>query len=130
MRRAVRIYCPLCAWKPHPADRWCCACSHVWNTFESGGACPGCGFAWKVTQCLSCFALSPHGDWYHETDEASEREGKEQVDTVEQVRMERNDFPESCRRQSVPSANPVRMMPCSPPKHPRVQCEASPLAPT
>jgi hypothetical protein len=74
--------------------------------------------------------MSPHGDWYHETDEASEREGKEQVDTVEQVRMERNDFPESCRRQSVPSANPVRMMPCSPPKHPRVQCEASPLAPT
>jgi len=27
--------------------------------------------------------MSPHRDWYHETAGASEREGKEQVDTVE-----------------------------------------------
>ncbi len=126
MRRAVRIYCPHCVWKPHPADRWYCACSYAWNTFETAGLCPGCGSAWKVTQCLSCSAISPHRDWYHETAGSSEREGKEQV---EHVRMESNDLPESCRQSVPPAENPVRMMPGLLPKHSRVQCELSPLAP-
>jgi len=59
-----RIRCPLCGWQPRAEDRWSCLCGHVWNTFDTGGVCPGCLHEWKVTQCLACGRFSPHSDWY------------------------------------------------------------------
>jgi hypothetical protein len=60
----ARIRCPKCAWVPRREDRWGCRCGHAWNTFDTGGKCPGCGFQWSVTQCLRCKEYSPHLDWY------------------------------------------------------------------
>jgi hypothetical protein len=59
-----RIRCPKCNWMPQAEDRWQCNCGHVWNTFDTGGVCPGCMYQWKVTQCLRCGEMSPHSDWY------------------------------------------------------------------
>ena len=59
-----RIRCPKCGWRPRAEDRWGCTCGHVWNTFDTGGVCPGCLYQWKVTQCLRCAEFSPHSDWY------------------------------------------------------------------
>jgi hypothetical protein len=59
-----RIRCPKCNWSPRAEDRWQCNCRHIWNTFDTGGVCPGCMHQWKVTQCLRCGQMSPHSDWY------------------------------------------------------------------
>ncbi|HEX8566479.1 MAG TPA: hypothetical protein VF648_12615 [Pyrinomonadaceae bacterium] len=70
-----RIRCPLCQWQPTKASRWCCAdcgfpefyfggCYTFWNTFETGGACPGCDHLWRWTSCLRCGGWSLHADWY------------------------------------------------------------------
>lgn len=59
-----RIRCPRCAWEPRAGDRWACLCGHGWNTFETGGVCPGCGHLWRETQCLRCREWSLHRDWY------------------------------------------------------------------
>lgn len=63
-----RIRCPLCGWQPGAEDRWSCQCGHVWNTFDTGGVCPGCLYQWKVTQCIACGRISPHSDWYAHKD--------------------------------------------------------------
>ena len=59
-----RIRCPLCRWSPRPQDRWSCTCGETWNTFDTGGICPGCMHQWTSTQCLQCGRWSPHSDWY------------------------------------------------------------------
>jgi hypothetical protein len=59
-----RIRCPLCLWEPRAEDRWMCSCRHTWNTFDTGGVCPGCLKQWTMTMCLSCHAWSAHSDWY------------------------------------------------------------------
>jgi hypothetical protein len=60
-----RIKCPLCAWQPRAEDRWMCTdCRHLWNTFDTGGVCPGCLRQWTVTMCLACHKWSAHSDWY------------------------------------------------------------------
>lgn len=70
-----RIRCPLCKWQPKPSHRWFCApcdypeffadgCGACWNTFSTGGRCPGCGHQWHWTACLRCAGWSPHADWY------------------------------------------------------------------
>jgi hypothetical protein len=59
-----KIRCPKCRWEPTADSRWSCRCGYVWNTFDTGGVCPGCLFQWKVTQCLRCHEMSPHSDWY------------------------------------------------------------------
>lgn len=38
----------------------------MWNTFTTGGVCPGCQARWHRTQCLACGVVSPHRDWYVE----------------------------------------------------------------
>ena len=60
------IRCPKCGWRPKAESRWVCTptCGTVWNTFWTGGVCPGCGKAWKTTACPSCHQRSPHKDWY------------------------------------------------------------------
>jgi hypothetical protein len=58
------IRCPQCEWMPSLEDRWGCKCGHIWNTFSTGGVCPGCQFQWKITMCWSCGEVSPHADWY------------------------------------------------------------------
>lgn len=60
------IYCPRCRWRPGPRSRWVCTCGHVWNTFDTEGACPGCRKVWLHTQCLACQEWSLHEDWYHD----------------------------------------------------------------
>ncbi len=83
----VKIYCPKCGWAPGAGARWSCApggCGYVWNTFDTGGRCPGCGRQWRVTQCLSCHQFSPHEDWYHDDDDRDESEG---IDISELIRM-------------------------------------------
>jgi hypothetical protein len=60
----ARIRCPECDWKPSVESRWGCKCGHVWNTFLTGGLCPGCGFQWTETGCLACGKVSPHAEWY------------------------------------------------------------------
>jgi hypothetical protein len=59
-----RIRCPRCNYSPRAKDRWQCSCRHVWNTFDTRGVCPQCGWVWKDTQCLRCHRWSPHEDWY------------------------------------------------------------------
>jgi hypothetical protein len=70
-----RIRCPLCQWQPQKSDRWMCAdggepeyyynaCYTSWNTFETGGRCPGCNHQWRWTTCLSCHGFSRHEAWY------------------------------------------------------------------
>ncbi|MDQ3373820.1 MAG: hypothetical protein M3521_08035 [Acidobacteriota bacterium] len=70
-----RICCPLCEWQPKSSTRWSCgncehpeyfynACGSVWNTFATGGKCPGCRHQWKWTMCLRCFGWALHADWY------------------------------------------------------------------
>lgn len=71
-----RVSCPKCSWQPNDDSVWNCspmghpeyyvhgACGHVWNTFKTGGKCPGCRHRWKNTVCLSCGELSPHKAWY------------------------------------------------------------------
>ena len=58
------IHCPLCGWMPAAKDRWMCRCRHSWNTFDTGGVCPGCLHQWTYTQCLACHSWSPHSEWY------------------------------------------------------------------
>ena len=43
----------------------------MWNTFDTGGTCPGCGKKWRFTQCLACNAMSLHEDWYHDDEDDS-----------------------------------------------------------
>lgn len=59
-----KIRCPLCEWRPTPADLWDCACGHAWHTFDTGGICPSCLHQWTTTQCHSCNGWSAHSDWY------------------------------------------------------------------
>jgi len=58
------IRCPLCGWTPGAEDRWMCRCTHSWNTFDTGGVCPGCLYQWEYTQCLDCHGWSLHSAWY------------------------------------------------------------------
>jgi hypothetical protein len=58
------IRCPKCGWVPRPEDRWTCHCGHSWNTFDTGGVCPGCQYQWKITMCPACGQWSAHSDWY------------------------------------------------------------------
>jgi hypothetical protein len=69
------IRCPLCSWQPQPNSRWSCSCigtpepffescGTVWNTFSTGGRCPGCQHLWRWTTCLRCQEPSLHVDWY------------------------------------------------------------------
>jgi len=63
---APRIRCPKCGWSPQAHDRWLCNCGQIWNTFDTGGICPGCLYQWAETVCLLCHRASPHSDWYEE----------------------------------------------------------------
>jgi len=60
------LRCPKCGWVPRPENRWSCNCGHIWNTFDTGGMCPGCRYQWKITMCPACRQWSAHSDWYAE----------------------------------------------------------------
>lgn len=77
---ARRVRCPLCFWEPGPSSRWTCVdhehpeyfrggCGTTWNTFETGGRCPGCDHSWQWTACLQCSGWSLHENWYVTEDE-------------------------------------------------------------
>jgi len=61
---APGIRCPQCKWTPRTKNVWSCKCGHQWNTFDTRGLCPGCGYQWEITGCLACGAMSPHPEWY------------------------------------------------------------------
>ena len=74
-----RIRCPKCQWQPDRSSTWVClsgpgpepafeSCGTAWNTFDTGGRCPGCGHQWHWTTCLWCHEWSPHLDWYEESE--------------------------------------------------------------
>ncbi len=58
------IRCPQCKWTPRTQNLWSCKCGHNWNTFDTRGLCPGCGYHWEITGCLRCGAMSPYAEWY------------------------------------------------------------------
>jgi hypothetical protein len=58
------IRCPKCNWTPRAKNLWSCKCGRHWNTFDTRGLCPGCGYQWEITGCLQCGAVSPHLEWY------------------------------------------------------------------
>jgi hypothetical protein len=58
------IRCPKCTWRPVSSSRWSCHCGCSWNTFDTRGRCPGCGYQWQDTACLSCHRWSRHDEWY------------------------------------------------------------------
>ncbi|HVW07389.1 MAG TPA: hypothetical protein VHC90_02345 [Bryobacteraceae bacterium] len=60
----VVFRCPRCEYRPPEADVWMCRCGRSWNTFTTGGICPGCRHRWKVMACASCREWSPHPEWY------------------------------------------------------------------
>ncbi|WP_049622218.1 hypothetical protein [Frateuria defendens] len=81
------IHCPHCAWRPPGRSRWWCAprtggCSTLWNTFWTGGVCPGCAYRWEITACLACKRFAPHRDWYHWPEPASEAREAEREGTA------------------------------------------------
>jgi hypothetical protein len=72
-----RIRCPKCGWQPDRSSRWFCvsgpgpeppfeSCGTAWNTFDTGGRCPGCSHQWQWTTCLHCHEWSPHLEWYED----------------------------------------------------------------
>lgn len=79
MKNEPEIWCPACGYCPQAEDRWECvpSCGTWWNTFWTGGVCPGCGYHWLKTQCPACGALSPHADWYHYPDAGPKVEDEE-----------------------------------------------------
>ena len=79
----ARIRCPHCNWQPKRSSRWWClpagspeffmeGCGHAWNTFDTRGKCPSCGYQWRNTSCLACGAWSRHEDWYEPLPEAGD----------------------------------------------------------
>jgi len=75
-----RIRCPTCGWQPDSSSRWHCVdtaapehfspgCGTAWNTFETGGRCPGCAHQWHWTACLACGSWAQHEAWYVPEDE-------------------------------------------------------------
>lgn len=58
------IRCPQCEWTPRTKNLWSCNCGNHWNTFDTRGLCPVCGYQWEMTGCLQCGAVSPHEEWY------------------------------------------------------------------
>ena len=69
--RPPRIRCPKCGYQPKKTDRWMCfpGCRHLWNTFDTRGVCPNCGFRWLDTKCLACNRWSAHEAWYERGDD-------------------------------------------------------------
>src|SRR5215468_3297517 len=83
--RGPEIYCPQCAWHPEATSRWVCArelggCGCVWNTFDTRGICPSCGYKWEITACLSCSRFSLHEHWYHNPKPPSREAIEEEAD--------------------------------------------------
>lgn len=81
--REPEIYCPQCAWRPLGISRWQCSprmggCGTQWNTFWTGGVCPGCGYRWEITACHQCRQFSLHRDWYHWPEPETRGEQQEQ----------------------------------------------------
>lgn len=73
--KTKRIRCPHCRWQPQKSSRWFCSdcdypeyfyngCGTSWNTFNTGGVCPGCSHKWIWTLCLRCAEWARHEDWY------------------------------------------------------------------
>lgn len=81
----IKIACPKCEWEPDKNSAWQCTCGHQWNTFNTGGKCPSCGFVWKDTQCLrfSCLSWSPHIDWYKNLQSEMVKEAEKSFQNVQ-----------------------------------------------
>ena len=56
--------CPTCNSAPLAGAYWRCAhCSHPFDPFEAGAACPYCRTQYPTTQCLDCGRQHPLHEW-------------------------------------------------------------------
>jgi len=56
--------CPSCHAAPPAIPCWGCDnCRFVFDTFETGAACPRCGKPFDVTSCIDCGAAHPFAAW-------------------------------------------------------------------
>ena len=89
------VVCPKCEWKPDGNAHWECSCGIIWNTFDTGGKCPGCGKGWKDTQCPGpgdpggCGGWSPHIDWYRGLDRKVREEIEKALKNHEEISPKR-----------------------------------------
>jgi Zn-dependent protease len=57
--------CPACGTPPVAGKFWRCGkCNTVFDTFETGGTCPGCGNPFPTTECGNCRQRSPISLWH------------------------------------------------------------------
>jgi hypothetical protein len=61
--RHIGFACPMCHAAPPAGPYWKCSCGHLFDTFETGAVCPGCGKSFGSTACLDCGAQSPLSKW-------------------------------------------------------------------
>jgi hypothetical protein len=62
-RRAGYV-CPECKTPPPAGELWKCSqCGQVFDTFQTGAACPRCGMQYPVTKCLDCGRAHPMHEW-------------------------------------------------------------------
>jgi hypothetical protein len=78
----MKIYCPVCFYKPKGSDRWVChpGCGHMWHTFDTRGRCPHCTKQWRDTSCPACGVWSKHVAWYHDELPAEEEETEQELE--------------------------------------------------
>ena len=100
--REIKIFCPKCAWVPHPSDVWQCSspCYCVWHTFDTCGVCPKCGKNWEHTICLACHRWSPHVDWDHEFLPDRGKQAEQELVVAVPVRPETGSDPCPHRRRA------------------------------
>jgi Zn-dependent protease len=62
--RRQDFICPACKASPPMGEFWKCGqCRQPFDTFVTGGVCPGCGARFEVTRCLDCGAAHPMHEW-------------------------------------------------------------------
>lgn len=62
--RRIGCACPACGTSPLVGPFWVCSDCHTkFDTFATGGICPGCGKQFTITHCSECDTRSPFAAW-------------------------------------------------------------------
>jgi Zn-dependent protease len=65
--RHSEAICPSCGAHPIAGSFWTCSrCRTRFDTFATGGRCPGCDGRFEMTTCPECLKASPFVDWYRQ----------------------------------------------------------------
>lgn len=59
-----RFSCPHCHASPPVGPFWRCPAGHMFDPFETRGACIACSSRFEVTACTTCQQVSPHLAFY------------------------------------------------------------------